>query len=138
MQSDPYGGCSSPKGVKGDPYGGCLRRDPYERCSSPKGVPSDPYEGIARTTVSSSGALTVIVERPRETVHDVECCRSSDSTGCGTETELSVEASPPPDTSISCPSPSTPPPPDQESTRGVVLRPGLETDSRGAGDPAVC
>ena len=75
MQSDPYGGCSSPKGVKGDPYGGCLRRDPYERCSSPKGVPSDPYEGIARTTVSSSGALTVIVERLRETAHDVVCCR---------------------------------------------------------------
>ena len=85
MQSDPYGGCSSPKGVQSDPYGRCLRRDSSEGWSFPKGVESDPNEGIARSTVFSSGASTVIVERLRETAHHVVCCRGDDTTGCGSD-----------------------------------------------------
>ena len=80
MQSEPYGGCLSSKGVQSDPYGGgviaerplrgvlvpkrvCratptggdrprkarVQSDPYEGCSSPKGEQSDPYGGCLQS-----------------------------------------------------------------------------------------
>jgi len=148
VQSDLNKGRSPPKGIQSDPNEECSQNDSRKCCRSAAGStakgPSPQSRRvsscacqIARSTISSSGAPTVNVERPREIAHDVVCCRGDATTGCGTRTESFVEASPP-DTSISCPSLSTPSPPDQKSTRGVVLRPGLETNSRGAGDPAAC
>ena len=84
-RATPTGG-ARPRKACTTSYWGCLQSDPYEGCSSPKGVQSNPYrspESRVKTSAgqakprTASAALSMAPSRRNSAHNSRKCCRSA-------------------------------------------------------------